>query len=52
MKKGYLGFGKFNFDSFNTELNKIVRNNNYTSAEQKILDLFHKATEQIVIDKY
>lgn len=52
MKKSFLGLGKFNFDSFNTELNKIVRNNHYTSAEQKILDLFYKATEQIVTDKY
>jgi len=51
-KKEMFGFKKFNFDSFDMELNKVVKRASYSSAEQKILNLFFQATSTIVSDKY
>lgn len=51
-KKGFLGLGKFDYDKFDIELNKVVRSGTYTSSEQKVINLFFSAISNIVSDKY
>jgi len=50
--KGILGFGKFSFDSFDSELSRLDRKETYKSAEQKFIKLFFVATAQITQEKY
>lgn len=51
-KKELLGFKRFNFDSYDNELNAIVKKSSYSSAEEKILGLFYNTTSKIFSDKY
>jgi hypothetical protein len=51
-KKELLGFKKFNFDSYDNELNTIVKKSSYSSPEEKILSLFYNTTSKIFSDKY
>jgi hypothetical protein len=51
LKKGLFGFGKYSFDSFEGDLNKMVKKGSYASAEQKILDLFYQTTNAVVAAK-
>lgn len=51
-KKELFGLRKFNFDSFNGELNATVKKASYSSSEEKILDLFFQTTQRIVLEKY
>ncbi|MBB6274093.1 hypothetical protein HDF26_004566 [Pedobacter cryoconitis] len=52
MSKSMFGLGKFDFDKFDMELNRTVRNEVYSSADQKLIQLFFKATSVIVSNRY
>lgn len=44
--------GSLSFDNFDMKLNSLIKNATYTSAEQKLINLFYTATENITQEKY
>ncbi len=51
-KKGFLGFGGFNYDNYTSYLDTAEKELSQLPAEQKLLAIFYRATANILKDKY
>lgn len=52
LKKGWFGKGKITYNDYDMELSKLVKKDQFSSQEIKLIKLFYQATNNMISEKY